>query len=99
MKSGKEKKIDKLEWREPWSEGDDGSWDGFPRDKDLILRFKELNLLGTGSEVLPKEIGYLTNLVKLNLGQNDLIALPDEIVNLTPDFTYPHYKKTSKLPK
>ena len=78
-----EKKIDELEWRESWSEGDDGSWDGFPRDKNLILRLKELNLLGARSEVLPKEIGYLTNLVKLNLGQNDLTALPDEIVNLS----------------
>lgn len=78
-----EKKIDELEWREPWSEGDDGSWDGFPRDKDLILRFKELNLLGARSQDLPKEIGYLTNLVKLNLGENNLTALPDEIINLT----------------
>jgi len=83
IKWANEKKIDELEWREPWYDGDDGSWDGFPRDKKLILRLKEINLLGARCEVLPKEIGLLTNLVKLNLGQNDLIELPEEITNLT----------------
>ena len=75
--------IDELKWREPWSEGGDGSWDGFPRDKNLILRFKDLNLLGVNSKTIPKELGYLRNLTKLNLGSNELTSLPEEIVNLS----------------
>ncbi len=76
--------LDELKWREPWSDGDEGSWDGFPRDKELLVRLRDLNLLGAKYTVLPKEIGYLTHLVKLNLGENDLDVLPEEIVNLVP---------------
>jgi Leucine-rich repeat (LRR) protein len=74
--------LDELEWREPYFDEGDGSWDGFPRDKKLLVRFKELNLLGAKCEVLPEEIGYLTQIERLNLGENNLTVLPEEIVNL-----------------
>ena len=71
--------LDELEWREPLFEGSDGSWDGFPRDKELLVRLRELNLLGAKCEVLPKEIGHLTLLRDINLNQNSLSKLPKMI--------------------
>jgi Leucine-rich repeat (LRR) protein len=75
--------LDELEWREPFSDDTDGSWSGFPRNKELLVRLRELKLLGAKCEVIPKEIAYLTNLVAVNFGENDLTSLPEEIVNLT----------------
>jgi len=75
--------LNELEWREPLSDDTDGSWSGFPRNKELLIRLRELNLLGAKCEVLPKEIGYLTNLVELNFGETELTFLPEEIVNLS----------------
>ncbi len=75
--------LKELTWREPWSEGDDGSWDGFPRDKELLVRLQKLNLLGAKCDTLPQEIGYLTQLKKLNLCENSLTRLPKSIGSLT----------------
>ncbi len=75
--------MDELEWREPFLDGSDGSWDGFPRDKELLVRLRELGLLGAKCEVLPKEIGHLTLLRDINLNVNNLSTLPNEIGNLT----------------
>jgi Leucine-rich repeat (LRR) protein len=75
--------LKELEWGKPYFSHSEGSWSGFPRNKELLIRFKELNLLGAECEVLPKEIGFLINLEKVNFGQNELTSLPEEIVNLT----------------
>ena len=56
---------------------------GFPRDKyDLennlfILRLNDLKVT-----YLPDEIGYLTNIKKIDLRDNDLTCLPDNICSL-----------------
>jgi len=58
-------------------------WRGFPRDKEKLLKLKELNLTGNSLKELAKEIVNLTNLTTLSLSINHFTELPNEIINLT----------------
>jgi Leucine-rich repeat (LRR) protein len=60
-----------------------GYFEGFPRDKKILIEIHTLNLPNCKIDTLPKEIGTLKKLKKLWLDGNDLRYLPDEICNLT----------------
>lgn len=60
-----------------------GYFEGFPRDKNILIELHTLNLPNCKINTLPKEIGTLKNLKKLWLDGNHLTHLPDEICNLT----------------
>ena len=60
--------IGDLEWREVEWHDNGGYWEGLPREKKKLLTFTKLYLKHNQLTELPKEIGNLTNLTKLNLG-------------------------------
>ncbi len=49
----------------------------------FLSNLKLLTLWGNGLEIVPAEIGQLTQLEGLDLSMNPLTELPKEIVNLT----------------
>ena len=54
-----------------------------PSSKEEFIKLNNLNLHDRQLNILPKEIGNLTNLIELDLSGNNLTTLPKEIVNLT----------------
>lgn len=57
-------------------------WKGIPRDKNILLNVKSINLSKCNIEVLPIELFNLVNLKQLNLSDNKLTFLPNEIGKL-----------------
>lgn len=59
-----------------------GYHEGFPRDKNVLIKLHTLNLPDCNLRELPKEIGNLNQLKKIWLKGNNLIKLPDEVCSL-----------------
>ncbi len=53
-----------------------------PTSKEELLALEDLDLCDFKLTTLPKEIGFLENLVYLNLSYNNFTTLPNEITNL-----------------
>ncbi len=66
-----------------WSDLGGGYWRGLPRDTIGLKEFKEFSLgYYNNFTELPKEIGHLQSLTKIDFKQNDLEILPKEIGDL-----------------
>ena len=55
---------------------------GIPRNKEMLLKIKNLNLSNYNLDKIPEAIGDLPNLVCLNLDSNNLTELPYNLCNL-----------------
>ena len=55
---------------------------GIPRNKEMLLKMKNLNLSHYDLDEIPEAIGDLPNLVCLNLDANKLTELPYNLCNL-----------------
>ncbi len=65
-----------------WADEKKISEEKFPRDKELILSLKTLDLSKNQLNTLPESIGNLTNVTTLHLSMNSFSTLPESIRNL-----------------
>ncbi|RLA84627.1 MAG: hypothetical protein DRG78_00990 [Epsilonproteobacteria bacterium] len=65
-----------------WADENNIPSDNFPRDRDILLAKKTLNLANMNLSYLPREIEVLTNLESLYISFNNLTSLPPELYNL-----------------
>ena len=74
-------------------------WAGLSRDKKILIKVIELDLILNNLQDIPKEIGNLVSLKELKLYRNQLRDIPEEISNLVNlRKLYLHKNELSSIP-